>query len=55
MPLIKFVMILLALFTIELMGPVQTWVIEPFTANALKYAYGWPLLLALTLAAPKPQ
>ncbi|MDG4597609.1 MAG: hypothetical protein P9F75_18300 [Candidatus Contendobacter sp.] len=23
-----------------------------FTINALKYAYGWPLLLALTLAAP---
>jgi len=25
-----------------------------FTLNALKYAYGWPLLLALTLAAPTP-
>lgn len=36
MPLIKFVMILLALFTIELMGPVQTWVIEPFTAAVAK-------------------
>jgi hypothetical protein len=24
------------------------------TINALKYAYGWPLLLALTLAAPTP-
>ena len=23
-----------------------------FSLNALKYAYGWPLLLALTLAAP---
>ncbi|MDG4553114.1 MAG: hypothetical protein P9E24_02530 [Candidatus Competibacter sp.] len=23
-----------------------------FTINALKYAYGWPMLLALTLAAP---
>ncbi len=36
MPLIKFVMILLALFTIELLGPVQTWVIEPFTAAVAK-------------------
>jgi exosortase H (IPTLxxWG-CTERM-specific) len=36
MPLIKFVIILLALFTIELMGPVQTWVIEPFTAAVAK-------------------
>lgn len=25
-----------------------------FAINALKYAYGWPLLLALTLAAPTP-
>ncbi len=32
MPLIIFVIILLALFTIELLGPVQTWVIQPFTA-----------------------
>jgi exosortase H (IPTLxxWG-CTERM-specific) len=31
-PLITFVMILLLLFTIELLGPVQTWVIQPFTA-----------------------
>ena len=36
MPLIKFVIILLALFTIELMVPVQTWVIEPFTAAVAK-------------------
>ncbi|MDG4551523.1 MAG: exosortase H [Candidatus Contendobacter sp.] len=36
MPLIRFVVILLALFTIELMGPVQTWVIEPFTAAVAK-------------------
>ena len=25
-----------------------------FTINALKYTFGWPLLLALTLAAPSP-
>ena len=25
-----------------------------FSLNALKYAYGWPLVLALTLAAPTP-
>lgn len=25
-----------------------------FTLDALKYAYGWPLLMALTLAAPAP-
>lgn len=25
-----------------------------FSLNALKYTYGWPLLLALTLAAPTP-
>lgn len=36
MPLIKFVIILLTLFTIELMGPVQTWVIAPFTAAVAK-------------------
>ena len=36
MPLITFVMILLALFTIELLGPVQTWVIQPFTAAVAK-------------------
>lgn len=36
MPLLKFVIILLALFTIELMGPVQTWVIQPFTAAVAK-------------------
>jgi len=34
--LIKFVMILLVLFTIELVGPVQSWVIEPFTAAVAK-------------------
>lgn len=31
MPLITFLMILLALFAIELLEPVQTWVIQPFT------------------------
>lgn len=36
MPLITFVMILLALFIIELLGPVQTWVIQPFTAVVAK-------------------
>jgi exosortase H (IPTLxxWG-CTERM-specific) len=30
------VVILLALFIIELMGPVQTWVIQPFTAVVAK-------------------
>ncbi|MFO1422053.1 MAG: exosortase H [Candidatus Competibacteraceae bacterium] len=34
--MIKFVIILLTLFTIELMGPVQTWVIAPFTAAVAK-------------------
>jgi exosortase H (IPTLxxWG-CTERM-specific) len=32
MPLIKFAIILLVLFAIELLGPVQAWVIQPFTA-----------------------
>lgn len=32
MPLLTFILILLALFTIELAGPVQTWLIQPFTA-----------------------
>ena len=32
MPLLKFLLILLGLFAIELMGPVQTWIIQPFTA-----------------------
>ena len=36
MPLITFVMVLLALFAIELMEPVQTWVIQPFTAAVAK-------------------
>ena len=36
MPLLKFVIILLALFAIELTGPVQTWVIQPFTAAVAK-------------------
>ena len=36
MPLITFVIILLALFTIELLGPVQTWIIQPFTAAVAK-------------------
>lgn len=31
MPLLKFLLILLALFAIELMGPVQTGLIQPFT------------------------
>jgi exosortase H (IPTLxxWG-CTERM-specific) len=31
MPLIIFILVLLALFTLELMGPVQTAVIQPFT------------------------
>ena len=32
MPLITFATILLALFTVELLEPVQIWVIQPFTA-----------------------
>lgn len=36
MPLIIFVIALLALFAIELMEPVQIWVIQPFTAAIAK-------------------
>jgi len=36
MPLIIFALVLLALFVIELLGPVQTWVIQPFTAAIAK-------------------
>lgn len=33
---------------------IDRFLIRTFTLNALKYAYGLPLLLALTLAAPTP-
>ena len=36
MPLLVFMAILLALFVIELMEPVQVWVIQPFTAAVAK-------------------
>ncbi len=36
MPLIIFALVLLALFAIELLEPVQTWVIQPFTAVIAK-------------------
>lgn len=36
MPLLKFILILLVLFAIELLGPVQSWVIQPFTALIAK-------------------
>ena len=36
MPLLIFAIVLLALFVIELLGPVQAWVIQPFTAAIAK-------------------
>ena len=36
MPLMTFALILLVLFTVELLNPVQTWVIQPFTAAIAK-------------------
>ena len=40
MPLLKFLLILLLLFAIELMGPVQTGIIQPFTSGIAQLSAG---------------
>ena len=51
MPLIIFVLVLLALFAIELLGPVQTWIIQPFTAAIAQVSAGVLQLFDSTVQA----